>query len=66
MHAGACILCCGLQIVGTRTGAWSQEKLEQRFPALRGDDISCDVCIVGGGLSGLCTAYRLAKEGEHL
>lgn len=54
------------KIPGTRYGAWSQEKLDQRFPALRGDDISCDVCVVGGGIAGLATAYRLAKEGKNV
>lgn len=29
-------------------------------------DIHCDVCIVGGGLSGLANAYFLAKEGKDV
>lgn len=32
------------------------------FPSLQ-DDIQCDVCIVGGGLSGIANAYFLAKQG---
>ncbi|MDN4606381.1 FAD-dependent oxidoreductase [Sporosarcina highlanderae] len=32
------------------------------YPALD-KDISCDVCIIGGGLSGIANAYFLAKEG---
>lgn len=32
------------------------------YPALN-KDISCDVCIIGGGLSGIANAYFLAKEG---
>ncbi|MBE1555132.1 FAD-dependent oxidoreductase [Sporosarcina limicola] len=36
-----------------------------RFPTLD-DDIRCDVCIVGGGLSGLANAYFLAKEGKDV
>lgn len=29
-------------------------------------DITCDVCIVGGGLSGIANAYFLAKEGKDV
>ncbi len=35
---------------------------QQHYPALD-TSIVCDVCIVGGGLSGLANAYFLAKEG---
>jgi len=35
----------------------------QRYPTLT-RDARCDVCIVGGGLSGLLTAYRLAQAGR--
>lgn len=33
-----------------------------RYPKLS-DDIDADVCVVGGGVSGLTTAYLLAKAG---
>ena len=29
-------------------------------------DITCDVCIIGGGLSGIANAYFLAKEGKDV
>lgn len=29
-------------------------------------DLECDVCIVGGGISGLTTAYLLAKAGKRV
>jgi glycine/D-amino acid oxidase-like deaminating enzyme len=29
-------------------------------------NIKTDVCIVGGGIAGLCTAYQLAKAGRHV
>ncbi|MFD1927643.1 FAD-dependent oxidoreductase [Sporosarcina siberiensis] len=35
------------------------------FPTLQ-TDIQCDVCIVGGGLSGIANAYFLAKEGKKV
>lgn len=38
---------------------WQQLGVPARRPSLDGD-LDCDVCIVGGGLSGLWTAYSLA------
>jgi glycine/D-amino acid oxidase-like deaminating enzyme/nitrite reductase/ring-hydroxylating ferredoxin subunit len=32
------------------------------FPPLTAD-ATCDVCVVGGGIAGISTAYRLAREG---
>lgn len=36
-----------------------------QFPSLQ-QNARCDVCIVGGGLSGLANAYFLAKEGKDV
>jgi len=41
--------------------AATAEQLEP-FPAARGD-ISCDVCVVGGGYTGLSAALHLARRG---
>ena len=41
--------------------AATAEHLEP-FPTAKGE-ISCDVCVVGGGFMGLSTAYHLAKRG---
>lgn len=38
---------------------------DQPFPTLE-HSIQCDVCIIGGGLSGIANAYFLAKEGKHV
>lgn len=35
------------------------------FPPLT-EDLTCDVCIVGGGLSGIANAYFLAKQGKDV
>jgi len=29
-------------------------------------DVSCDVCVVGGGIAGLTTAYLLARDGKRV
>lgn len=34
-------------------------------PSLK-DDLQCDVCVVGGGLNGIATAYFLASEGKDV
>ncbi|MGI9083897.1 MAG: NAD(P)/FAD-dependent oxidoreductase [Aeromicrobium sp.] len=44
---------------------WSQVGRPARRPALEGD-LDCDVCIVGGGLTGLWTAYWLARHDPSL
>lgn len=31
-----------------------------------GDDVRCDVCVIGAGLAGLSTAYRLARAGKSV
>lgn len=38
---------------------------EDHYPSLN-DDIHCDVCIIGGGLSGIANAYFLAKAGKNV
>ena len=30
------------------------------------DDMSCDVCVIGGGIAGLTTAYLLARDGKRV
>lgn len=38
---------------------------DKTYPPLE-QDIQCDVCIVGGGLNGIATAYFLAKQGKNV
>lgn len=40
----------------------SVPKLVESFPSLE-EDISCDVCIIGGGITGISCAYYLSKHG---
>lgn len=44
---------------------WLQNKLLKSKPALE-DSIQTDVCIIGGGLSGIMTAYHLSKAGKSV
>ncbi|UNL83396.1 FAD-dependent oxidoreductase [Priestia koreensis] len=41
---------------------WRTEVDPPRYEALK-EDIAVDVCIVGGGIAGITTAYLLSKEG---
>jgi hypothetical protein len=49
---------------GLATTCWGTEQMKQQYPALR-EDTETDVAIVGGGISGLTTAYLLAKAGAN-
>ena len=48
------------------TSLWLQTAYSRdSYPPL-GNDIECDVCIIGGGLSGIATAYFLAMAGKDV
>ena len=34
---------------------------QNKYPELVGDQ-SCDVCVIGGGFTGISTAYNIAKN----
>ena len=40
--------------------------VEMPYTTALGADITCDVCVVGAGISGITTAYLLAKEGKSV
>ncbi|KAG2484472.1 hypothetical protein HYH03_016706 [Edaphochlamys debaryana] len=44
---------------------WEQERLAPRYPRLEGE-AEADVVVVGAGLSGLATAYRLLMAGKSV
>lgn len=44
---------------------WLSSGVPFQSPALS-NDVTCDVCIVGGGLSGIYSAYLLSKAGFHV
>lgn len=48
--------------IGT-TPLWLKNGETHDFANLR-EDVSCDVCIVGGGITGLVAAYELSRSGS--
>ena len=50
---------------GATTSAWMATADVPDFPPLA-EDAECDVAIVGAGISGLTTAYTLARAGKHV
>ena len=47
------------------TSVWMASADLPRFPALQAD-IDADVCVIGGGIGGLTTAYLLSREGKSV
>ncbi|MFS0577194.1 FAD-dependent oxidoreductase [Sporosarcina sp. 179-K 3D1 HS] len=45
---------------------WLQTGYSREPSPPLGNDIECDVCIIGGGLSGIANAYFLAKAGKNV
>jgi glycine/D-amino acid oxidase-like deaminating enzyme/nitrite reductase/ring-hydroxylating ferredoxin subunit len=50
--------------VGQSTSVWMTNDLPNRPPL--DADTRADVCVIGAGIAGLSTAYRLAKEGKSV
>src|SRR5205085_3344471 len=53
------------QNTGGTNSPWTHGDTIMQLPALDGD-LHTDVCIVGGGISGMTTAYLLAREGHSV
>lgn len=51
-------------IEGLSDNCWQQSSQRVQHPALA-QNLETDVCVVGAGISGLTTAYRLAAAGER-
>jgi glycine/D-amino acid oxidase-like deaminating enzyme/nitrite reductase/ring-hydroxylating ferredoxin subunit len=45
--------------------AWFHDDARRPYPALRGN-LEVDVCVVGGGITGLTAAYLLKQEGRRV
>ena len=41
---------------------WLSDKTAPQYPSLQ-QDFECDVCIIGGGITGITTAYLLQQKG---
>ena len=50
---------------GGTDSPWQASELSTQLPSLDAD-LQTDVCIVGGGISGMTTAYLLAREGRSV
>lgn len=47
------------------SSVWRRGDAPRSFPPLP-ESATCDVCIVGAGIAGISTAYRLAREGRSV
>ena len=56
--------CQAAWLQGMEPSVWGQDKLQPRYPKLAaGQEVQGDVVVIGAGLTGLSTAYNLAKAG---
>src|SRR5687768_7626312 len=53
------------QIPHGSTSVWMATATVPRFEALH-DNIAADVCVIGGGIAGMSTAYLLSREGRSV
>lgn len=55
----------GIDTSGIRPSLWFSDCKIPHFPQLN-ENIKTDVCIIGGGITGLTTAYKLCSEGKEV
>jgi glycine/D-amino acid oxidase-like deaminating enzyme len=53
------------QVEGARPSIWQTTADVPAYPDLA-EDLDADVCVVGAGISGLTTAYLLARDGRRV
>eukprot|EP01111_Echinosteliopsis_oligospora_P016351 TRINITY_DN6756_c0_g1_i1.p1 TRINITY_DN6756_c0_g1~~TRINITY_DN6756_c0_g1_i1.p1 ORF type:complete len:532 (-),score=185.32 TRINITY_DN6756_c0_g1_i1:7-1602(-) len=51
---------------GERLPVWFEGVDIPKYPSLGAQTITADVCVVGGGLAGVTSAYLLAREGKQV
>lgn len=51
---------------GTTESVWMNTTDQKTEGSVLMDDMETDVCVIGAGISGLTTAYLLAKEGKNV
>ena len=49
--------------LGKNTSLWIDTTPPSGFPALPDDGVHCDVAVIGGGITGIMTAWRLIQTG---
>src|SRR5437762_2093955 len=50
---------------GKTSSLWMDQEEVQHYPSLT-HNLDTDICVVGAGLAGLATAYRLLDEGRSV
>ena len=55
-----------MEVISLPKSLWLQTAYTEDHFAPLSEDIQCDVCIVGGGLSGIANAYYLATQGKNV
>jgi glycine/D-amino acid oxidase-like deaminating enzyme len=48
-----------------KVSIWLQNNKKWNFPSLE-KEISCDILIIGGGLTGVCSAYNIKNSGKEI
>lgn len=51
---------------GSTESVWMATESVRMFPQIEADISGVDVCVIGAGITGLTTAYLLAKEGKSV
>ncbi len=55
-----------MKILENNDSIWQKEKEKERRFRTLGQSIETDICIIGGGITGMSVAYYLSKEGKKV